>query len=279
MTRLTEKQYWESVYKGDPAEASSTKRFVRRVMGNSLFDLISPYYDYLLWRVVFPRYLPASCSNLSVLEIGSAPGDFLVRFAKTYGATPYGVEYTQHGAERNRINFATNGINPDNVIEADFFSQEFLDAHRGRFDIVISRGFIEHFVDVEAVVARHSDLLRSGGLLFVLIPNLRGIYYFWTKAFNREQLELHNLEIMNLSRFRGVFEKQPLEILKCSYFGTFGFWLFTASRDARWAKRVIKVLLILQLGLNFLFRLLFAGRGAETATFSPNLIFVGRKKG
>lgn len=247
-------------------------------MGKRLFDLVSPYDDYLLWRVVFRRYLPASCNGLSVVEIGSAPGDFLVRFARIFGATPYGIEYTSHGAERNRNNFSLNGLDPDNVIEADFFSQEFLDTHGERFDIVISRGFIEHFQDAEAVVSRHAAVLRPGGLLFVQIPNLRGVYYSWTKAFNPTQLPLHNLDIMRLPRFRKLFEKQPLEVLQCSYFGTFSFWLFTAPYDARWLNRVVRMLITLQRGLNLLFRVAFAGRGCESAMFSPNLLFVGRKK-
>lgn len=285
MNRLTNRQYWERVSEAEPAEdaqqrpESCLKRILKRAMGKRLFDLISPYDAYLLWRVVFPRYLPASCSGLSVVEIGSAPGDFLVQFANTFGATPYGVEYTRHGAERNRYNFARNGLDPDNVIEADFFSQEFLDAHSERFDIVISRGFIEHFQDVEAVVARHAEVLRPGGLLFLQIPSLRGVYYPWTKAFNPALLPLHNLDIMLLPSFRKLFERQPLEILRCSYFGTFSFWMFTAPDDARWLNRVGRGLIVLQRGLNLLFRLAFADRGCETAMFSPNLLFVGRKRG
>src|SRR4051812_41802194 len=103
MTRLTDQQYWEGVAAAEPTVQASkpdsrVKRLLKRAMGERLLDLLSPYDAYLLWRVVFPRYLPASCDGLSVVEIGSAPGDFLVQFASTYGATPYGVEYTRYGA-------------------------------------------------------------------------------------------------------------------------------------------------------------------------------------
>lgn len=285
MTRLTDKQYWESFYRDSAAEVkgplpnSGIKRFLKRILGPRLFDLISPYDDYLLWNSVFPAFVPTSGKSLSVVEVGSAPGTFLVRFAKAFGAEPFGVEYTHHGADCNRQTFAANGFEPGNVIESDFFSQEFIDGHKGRFDIVISRGFIEHFVEVGSVISRHAELLRPGGVLFVLIPNLRGVYYPWTKAFNPAQLPLHNLDLMDISRFRGAFEEQPLEALRCGYFGTFSFWMFTAPSEARWANRVIHMLLILQRGLNLLFRLAFADRGCESAMFSPNLLFVGRKKG
>lgn len=283
MNRLTEKQYWEKVYLAEPqADAnhprdSGLKRLLKKLMGQRLMDLLSPYDDYLLWRVVFPRYLPPDRSGLKAVEIGSAPGDFLVRFAKTFGINVYGVEYTRHGAERNRYNFAANDLDPGSVLEADFFSPDFLDAHAEMFDVVISRGFIEHFTDVEPVISRHSALLRPGGLLFIMIPNLHGVYGAWTKAFNPDQLPLHNLDIMKLPNFCKLFEKQPLETLRCGHFGTFSFWLFTAPAESRWVNRFIRCLIVVQRGLNLLFRLAFGQRGFETAGLSPNLLFVGRK--
>lgn len=282
MTRLTEKGYWEDLYRPavspEPVSAKSRlKALLRRLMGRRLLDLIAPYDDYLLWRVVLPDYLPASCAGLSVIEIGSAPGDFLVRFAATFHAEPYGVEYTAHGAERNRRNFSANGLAPANVIEADFFSDDFLEANKERFDIVVSRGFIEHFDDPGAVVARHVSLLRPGGLLLVMIPNLRGIYYWWTRAFNPEQLPLHNLDIMTAASFGKLFGDLPLERSRCGYFGTFSFWLFTAPIEARWVNRAIRLLLMAQRGLNFAFRLILRSKGFESGLFSPNLIYVGRK--
>jgi SAM-dependent methyltransferase len=282
--RLTDKQYWDGLYTdaGVPpvvaVPESRVKRVIKRLLGERLMDLMSAYDDYLLWKVVLPRYLPQSCAGLLALEVGSAPGDFLVRFARTFGVTPFGVEYSHQGAERNRAAFIVAGLAPDNVIEADFLSECFQQDYREHFDIVISRGFIEHFEDVEAVVARHVDVLRPGGLLLILIPNLRGVYYAWTRAFNPSQLPLHNLEIMEAERFRSLFTRLEVDSLRCSHFGTFSFWLFTAPASSRLISGLIRVLLIIQRGLNVLFRLLFSWRGFETAAFSPNLIFVGRKR-
>lgn len=282
MSRLTDKNYWEELYQASPSSVraspdSAGKRWLKKLIGPRLMDLISAYDDHLLWQGVFPRYLPSDTKGLSAVEIGSAPGEFMVRFAEAFGTRPFGVEYTRHGTELNRQTFVAAGLDPQNVIEADFFSDEFLEANRERFDIVISRGFIEHFDDVEAVVERHVALLRPEGTLFVLIPNLRGTYGWWTRLFNPGQLPLHNLDIMRVSRFRELFKGLPLESLRCSYFGTFSFWLFTAPPEARWANRAIRILHLVQRGLNLAFRLLFGSRGCENSLFSPNLLFVGRK--
>ncbi len=78
------------------------------------------YSDYLLWDVIFPRYLPRR-EGLKVVEIGSAPGDTLVRLKETFSFIPYGVEYSPQGAELNRKTFREHNIDASNVIEADFF--------------------------------------------------------------------------------------------------------------------------------------------------------------
>jgi SAM-dependent methyltransferase len=241
-------------------------------------DLLSPYDSHLLWKVVFPTYLPASASGLKVIEIGSAPGDFLVRFAKTLGATPYGVEYTTSGAQINRETFSSNGLNPQNVIEADFISDEFLSAYQGVFDIVVSRGFIEHFENVEEVIQHHVSLIQPGGHLVILIPNLSGFYGIWTRLFNPEQIPIHNLKIMEIARFAQAFSGFPLETRLCSYFGTFSFWMCTAPHDARFLNFLVRALIAIQRPLNLVFRLVLPRHGFESRLFSPSLIFVGRKK-
>jgi SAM-dependent methyltransferase len=283
MSRLTEKDYWEGLYQATPAIAAEEvspperKRLLKRMFGPRLMDWLSAYDDYLLWQEVLPSLLPLGAAGRSVIEIGSAPGDFLVRFANKLGAEPYGVEYTSHGAARNRRAFTSAGYAADNVIEADFFSDAFLAENIGRFDIVISRGFIEHFADVRAVVERHVALLKDEGLLLILIPNLRGIYAPWTQRFNPDQMPLHNLEIMKIKCFREVCALPGLDVLRCGHFGTFSFWMFTAPPDARWLNRFIRLLHIVQRGLNLILRLTFGRKGCESALFSPNLIFVARK--
>ncbi len=282
MSRLTDQEYWEGVSQTAPAAAeesapSERKRLLKRLFGPRLMNMLSAYDDYLLWQGVFPHCLPQGAAGLSVVEIGSAPGNFLVRFARTLGADPYGVEYTSHGAARNRQVFAAAGYGRDNVIEADFFADAFLAANAGRFDIVVSRGFIEHFVDARAVVERHVALLKDGGLLLILIPNLRGIYGLWTRCFNPDQLPLHNLNLMKAESFRDACALPGLDVLRCGHFGTFSCWMFTAPAQARLTNRFIRLLHLVQRGLNLLMRVVFGRRGCESALFSPNLIFVARK--
>ena len=171
-------------------------------------------------------------SGLKVLEVGSAPGEHLVRLNKQYGFIPYGIEYSESGNELNREIFASNNIDPDNVIYADFFSDEVHERYKGAFDIVISRGFIEHFTDVRSVIEKHNNLLAEGGyLLIISIPNLNGVNYALGRFFHKELIPLHNLSIMRKQEFIELFDNQGLSTLFCDLLGTFNLDVQHQKRD------------------------------------------------
>lgn len=299
MSKLSEKEYWNAVHRSEaelfdsanaapqasgdahPDAPQSPKRRLiaaaRRLLGKENIERMSAFDDYLLWEVLFKRHLP-ELRNAKVLEVGSAPGEFLVKFRREYGCVPYGVEYSETGVELNRRLFAAHGINPDNVIHADFFSEEFQQNYKNAFDVVVSRGFIEHFTDVDRVIARHVNVLAEGGYLIVNIPNLRGFNYALIRLFHKEVIRIHNLDIMRRETFARLFDRADLRPLFCDYYGAFSFYLFNARDDSP-ARFLLNASYKLQPALNLLFRRLLKDRGAESRHFSPHLLFIGRKTG
>ena len=281
MPELTEKKDWDVIYDPDDVKHKrldvrrTVKALVRKYGGDKTLGYMSNYAEHLLWEVIYPRYLPRT-GRAKVLEVGCAPGHHLVRLAQTFGLVPYGVEYSDSGVELNRRVFAANGIDPDNVIHADFLSEEFHKQYRGCFDVVMSRGFIEHFTEVEEVVEKHVNLLADGGILVVSIPNYRKVNYLIKWVLRRDNIAMHNLKIMQRDRFAPLFQRTGLAALYCDYYGTFNLGLFSTKRNS--PKRFLLVpLRLLQLALNIVFRLLFGDRGGESRSFSPYLLFVGRK--
>jgi len=278
MKKLTQKKYWETIYNSnEQIKNENLKKKLKKIFPSVFLKYFSAYYDFLLWDVVLPKYLKEYKDGESVIEIGSAPGNFLVKFSKRFRKIPFGVEYTALGAKKNREIFKQNNINPKNIFEMDFLSKMFLENNRGLYDIVISRGFIEHFKKPSVIVGHHIEILRPGGLLIVLIPNLTGIYYFWTKMFNPKQLNIHNLEIMKIQNFEELFRSNKIHKLQSGYFGTFGFWLFTAPEKSCVLRSFIRMLYLVQRVLNLIFRLIFREKGCDSSFFSPNLIYIGRK--
>jgi 2-polyprenyl-3-methyl-5-hydroxy-6-metoxy-1,4-benzoquinol methylase len=276
---LTEKEYWDSIHKRKVVEQKqhSMRRHLKVLIASALESkYLRPYADYLLWDVTFKKYLPTT-KGANVLEIGSAPGNNLVRFSRTFGFIPYGIEYSDSGVELNREIFSANNINPAHVIHADFLSDQIQEQYAGHFDIVISEGFVEHFDDVEDVIEKHINLLAQGGHLIVSIPNLRGVNYYLQQIFNKELLSLHNTDIMGKREFLKLFDEERLSTLFCDYYGTFNFGLFISKGDSP-LRFVLICCKVLQLMLNVIFRLLFRNKGAESKLFSPYLLFIGAKK-
>ena len=281
VSRLSRKQHWDDVHVGEQAcLLNSMERPRSRIKGllngASLKKWMSAYDDYLLWESIFPRYL-TQMRDAKVLEVGSAPGEFLVQFARRFACTPYGIDYSEVGVEVNKRVFGRNGFNPGNVIHGDFFSDHFRQQHRGCYDAVISRGFIEHFTDVESVIERHLDLLKPGGRLIVSIPNLRGVNHVLADLLDRDAIARHNIGIMRTTAFKALFDRRDLTPLFCDYYGTFSFYLFTADQSK--ARRSgLRFACKVQPFLNGAFRMLFGNKGLECRYFSPSLLYIGSKK-
>lgn len=293
MKRLSEKEYWDAVHvqekhswetKQQPNDSDLKRptllqRFksgAKALLGDKGRGLLTGYEDHLIWNVIYEKYIPRA-EGAKVLEVGSAPGDHLVQLNRKFGLEPYGVEYSETGVKLNREIFRTNHINPDNVIDADFFSEAFQEQYREFFDLVISRGFIEHFADVEDTVRKHLNLLAKGGRLIIIIPNLRGLNYVLGMMFHREVIAIHNLEIMQKDVFSSLFEHQNLRPLFCDYNGVFSFYLFN-TKETSPMRHVLKACFHLQLILNAAFHLLFKNKPVESRWSSPSLIFIGVKE-
>lgn len=282
MERLTKVSDWETKYQTRlPGTDAGTSPLRGLAQLGAAFGPKRPaieprtFSDRCLWDI-YARHLPTG-SGLRLLEIGSAPGNHLVALHRRFGFIPYGVEYTESGVALNRDLFIRNALPPTNVIHSDVFSPGFQSEYREFFDVVLSRGFIEHFEDPREAVRSHLALLKPGGTMVVMIPNLTGINATLTRFFAKATLRQHNLTIMRLDRFREVFDLTGLEERYCSYYGIFDFDLFDADR-----KGVRDVIRRAgkggQLFLNVLFHMLFRHGGPQHPAVSPYLVFVGIKR-
>ncbi len=283
LTRLTRREHWDAVHAFEKADAQKTpeaekswaRRALKRLVGERFVEYMGSYDDYQIWDLLYRRHMPRQ--GATVVEIGSAPGDHLVKLSDTFGLVPYGIEYSPAGVEVNRSLFASRGLDPMNVLAMDFFSEECLERNRERFDVVVSRGFIEHFEEPRSVVDRHIDLLKPGGLLVVTIPNLQGVNHTLTRLFHPELIPMHNLSIMSKAPFLQLFDTTRVRPLICAYVGTFSFYLFNVKEGSRLAP-LLGLCMKAQTLLNVMFRTFLAERGAENRFTSPQLIFMGVKR-
>ncbi|MBV9180730.1 MAG: class I SAM-dependent methyltransferase [Acidobacteria bacterium] len=286
-TQLTTPGFWDQFWhpKHQPAETLALldrlKKAVKGVLGEKKIQRFSrPYSDYVLWEHIYPKYLPAM-AGARVLEIGSAPGHYLVRLAQTFGCIPYGVEYSPAGFKMNQQIFAQNDLDPNNIIFANAFGDEFQSAYRASFDVVVSRGVVEHFSDIEPILAKHCALLKPGGSLVVSVPNFRGLAYFLALIFDKASLQAHNLEIMRISKFATAFATPHLQSVFCGYYGVCDVAAPVSGPNAKQGGAYSLTFQLIdktQVLLNGLLRLTIGGRSVETAFLSPFLLYIGKNQ-
>lgn len=223
--QLTTKKLWDERHKvhgRSPGQNDQIRKgLVRKIVDHARYKQgaeIGQSFSSFLFQRLLRRHLPVR-SDWTAIEIGCAPGSNLVALHRDFAYQPYGVEYSHTGVLLARETFSQYGFDPAGVIEADLFDREFQDSCRGKFDVVFSQGFIEHFDPPDEVLGLHANLLKTGGFLVCTIPNLRGVCYPYLRLCAREHLKLHNCSLMHKKAFRRVFEPLGLDIKFCGHVG------------------------------------------------------------
>jgi 2-polyprenyl-3-methyl-5-hydroxy-6-metoxy-1,4-benzoquinol methylase len=169
----TTPEYWESTYIAQPKLRLPSSLLVGT---RNIQQLLKAYIN----------------PQMSVLEIGCAPGKQLAWVAKVLKAKVSGVDYSKRGIQFSKNLFEALDIDGDLRCE----NIELTTFLPGSFDVVYSIGFIEHFEDPAPIVRQHVTLLKPGGTALILIPDYRGIYGKLQSYFGSEKLLIHNLNIM-----------------------------------------------------------------------------------
>lgn len=232
-------------------------------------------YSTFLFHKRLRRHLPVN-PNWKAVEVGCAPGRNLIALHRLFGYQPYGVEYSSVGADATRDTLISHGLDPAHVIEADFFAPAFRTTHRAHYDVVLSYGFIEHFDDPRAVVAAHTHILKPGGYLVCLIPNLYSLSYPFLRVFANDFLHVHNCVIMRLRPFTALFDNLGLEAQYCGYCGVCRFFGLALRHERSFRGILVRLLDRSADLLNHLMFVVLRGRAPETS-ISPNLVYIGRK--
>jgi SAM-dependent methyltransferase len=187
------------------------------------------------------------------------------------------VEYAPVGVAVTRKNFDAHGIDPANVIEGDLFNDEFISRYESRFDVVFSRGLIEHFTDPVDAIHRHVRLAQEGGLVIITIPTLTGIHYALTRVLMPHQISIHNRAIMRLKPFRRLFEQPDLEPLFCDYFGGLNLMIAYTSNPTGFRAALQGLVVKLQILANMAGRI-GGARLLRGSYLNGALVFIGRRR-
>lgn len=199
----------------------------------------------------------------SLIEVGCGASAWLPFFAGEMRYKVSGIDVSPTGVLIARKNLEAFGID-GHIIEGDVFDPELL---RGEaFDVVFSLGFIEHFPETSSVVARMSGLLKPGGLMLTVVPNMQGLPGFVQKLIDRPVFEQH--VVMDRHYLERMHEEAGLETVEgpC-YLGGFDLWAVSLvesllrGRSQTFLRVFGKLIAALHLTMNFGLRLCGVANG------------------
>lgn len=214
---------------------STREDWLKHWKNNDLVRLIPEKFSY---DDELKRAVSMIGDRCKAIELGGYPGSFSIYLTKYCGANVTLLDFI---VDRQIVEslLKINNLQPDAVtlIEADVFSYK----PEITYDLVCSFGFIEHFTDLEEVVANHLKFLRSDGLLLMTIPNFRGVNGLLQKIFDSEILALHNLATMDLVRLRNVLSRFGMNDIQVEYYASTQVWLEDVRRRGFTLRFIVRV--------------------------------------
>lgn len=255
MVKEFQKEYWEGVHQ---------RSMARLPIIASLAEMFDEHK-------LFTKYLDARGGTL--FEVGCAPGRWLAYFAKHFKMRVAGIDYAPDALELTRANLASQGFEADLAV-ADFFATEL---PASQYDVVYSRGFIEHFPETQPVVDRLVSIAReNGGFVVTTVPNFLGINGWLRK--NMAPASFAGHLAISASRLAELHERAGVRTLFCGYCGSPRIIMVrdTAEGGITFGGRFQRGL---QTVVNVAFKRTcrLAGSVPRSRLLSPTIIYIGRR--
>lgn len=222
--RLTTPKFWENLY--DEQKEYTPSEFPLWLCDRAMYE-------------IYGELKKLDLKDKKLIEIGCMPLNYIIDMFYDFGIIPYGVDYTDKGVRAAKRIMKQHYIPPDQIIKADFLDKSFQEKYKETFDFVLSRGFIEHFIDVDEVVEKHANILKDNEIMIFTVPNLKYMQYLTDY---KKKRKTHNMRILEFNNFRKLFKEYDIITLKP--IGVFSFNLVTPRFK------------LLQVVLNILYKLI-----------------------
>ncbi|WP_259068422.1 class I SAM-dependent methyltransferase [Mucilaginibacter sp. X4EP1] len=214
---LTDRSFWKAFWE-------SRKKLIFYIKPNYVFGDI-------LAKLIAEKQIK------NAIELGGFPGYYATYLKKYEHLDTTLFDYFIHEGLINQL-LEKNGLKPGdiNIIEADLFEYK----PATPYDMVLSFGLIEHFNDTKAIVETHLQFLKPGGVLFITLPNFKGINGWIQRKFDKENYDKHNINSMDLQLLAKCCKDLGLADIETYYHGKFTVWLENKSEQGTMTKAFVK---------------------------------------
>lgn len=155
--------------------------------------------------------------GIRYIEVGCAPGKILSWVGREIHSLVHGIDYSPTGVRTAK--WLCDGLNIKSDIRCEDAIKNSFESES--FDLVFSCGLVEHFEDPISIVTAHLNLLAPGGIALIAVPNYSGIYLKLQSWCDEENLQIHNIKIMSVSRMNKLIAPSTNFTSKVYYFGRF----------------------------------------------------------
>lgn len=206
-------------------------------------------------------------NSKTLLEIGGFPGYFSVWAKRHLQLNATLLDFVVHTKILNELETANNlKTGSIEVIEVDLFNY----TPQKKYDLVVSNGLIEHFIDTKNIIQKHVEQLNSGGILLITLPNFKSLNGWFQKTFDLENYEKHNINCMDLDLLHNACQELGLTEIQTRYDGKFMLWFERENDKPLWVRLLKKAI---WLPLKVFFKII----PIDTKAFSPYIIVTAKK--
>ncbi len=189
----------------------------------------------------------------------------MIYFNKVLNYKVYGVDYS------DKLKLTKNNLDYNKVKDYKLYKADFLNWKPNiKFDIVSSFGFIEHFDNPEHIIEKQIKLVEDKGYIVIGVPNFRYATYWFYYLFDKETINNHNLEIMNLNKLKKILENNKLNIIYANYYDTIYFGLKDIKCKNIFIKMIVYPLSLFARAINSIVKW-------PNKYFSPSMIIIAKK--
>lgn len=154
-----------------------------------------------------------------VIEVGCANSVWLPYFASEYGCSIAGLDYSPTGCASAQALLQAAGVKGE-IFHGDIWAPpaELLES----FDLVFTYGLVEHFEPTEDILLALAKLLKPGGLMITIVPNMVGWAGLVQKYLNRPVFDIHmpiDLDALQIAHQRAGLTPQQTHYLCSINFG------------------------------------------------------------
>jgi hypothetical protein len=199
------------------------------------------------------RIVKAEITNknlFSLLELGCCPGQFSRILSNDNIKDFSGIDFID--CKKIYSSLLSPIANNITFIHDDLLRQN---RKLKKHDIVCSFGLLEHFSgdELNKVLSLHDLYLNQNGYLVIEIPNMAGIKFIWHFIFDRKNLKLHNLHLMNLNVFDYYKNLGYKEIFK-GYTDSPEFWGWSTFSSLNRKSKIVSIVCFLSRCANIFFK-------------------------